>query len=294
MSVAAFAAAGALGWIVWGQSHLREIAYPAREISVPPQGAVFAMPDYEGRPLVDLTINGKGPYRFIFDTGAEMTVVSPELRDELALPEKEGASANLDGRKIPLVRIDSLKLGDAHLSGVTAFPVDLTRLLRNENPPRGVLCAMSFAGNLVTFDYPKKEIRINPGALAAGAPGTFEYPADRIVPSIPVHIGGETVVLELDTGAASGLTLPNRYLETLRVEDRRTAEKPMRTAAGEFAVTLARSAEPVSIGGHELTRELQFSDSRGGGVAARGTIGFAVLRQFTVTLDAKNHRLRLQ
>jgi hypothetical protein len=36
-----------------------------------------------GRPVVDVNINGKGPYRFIFDTGAAGTVMSNELAAEL-------------------------------------------------------------------------------------------------------------------------------------------------------------------------------------------------------------------
>ena len=40
-----------------------------------------------GKPYVMVTINGKGPYRFVIDTGTGADAfVSPELADELKLP----------------------------------------------------------------------------------------------------------------------------------------------------------------------------------------------------------------
>ena len=44
------------------------------------------MQDMGGRPVVDLKINGKGPYRFVLDTGATATVIGEELSRELSLP----------------------------------------------------------------------------------------------------------------------------------------------------------------------------------------------------------------
>jgi len=40
-----------------------------------------------GKPYVMVTVNGKGPYRFVIDTGTGADAfVSPELADELHLP----------------------------------------------------------------------------------------------------------------------------------------------------------------------------------------------------------------
>jgi predicted aspartyl protease len=293
LSMSTIAGLCALAWGLWAQFYPRSIPFPPREVTIPPQGVAFTMPDLAGRPLVDVTINGKGPYRFILDTGAEMTVVDPMLRDSLALKDRRGVNANLDGRSLPLVLIDDLTMGGIRLAGVTAFPMPVSRLLNVENSPVGVLSAMSFAGQLVTFDYPHKRIEIRPGALRAGELDTFEYAADRVVPMVPVHIGNRIIPVPVDTGATSGLTLPNKYLDTLPIESRRKSEKPLRTAAGEFAVTLASATVPISIGANRLPRELQFSDKRGGSETSQGNIGYGVLREFVITLDSKNHRIRI-
>src|SRR5215471_6745999 len=59
-------------------------------IEVPRNGVTVPMQDTEGRPVVELKINGKGPYRFILDTGATTTVVSEELSHELSLAPPAG------------------------------------------------------------------------------------------------------------------------------------------------------------------------------------------------------------
>lgn len=48
------------------------------------------MDNIGGRPLVNVMINGKGPYPFILDTGASITAVDPDLIKELALPPRMG------------------------------------------------------------------------------------------------------------------------------------------------------------------------------------------------------------
>ena len=47
----------------------------------------------DGHPLVQVTINGHGPYTFVLDTGASALVVSQWLVDELKLPTRK-APAN--------------------------------------------------------------------------------------------------------------------------------------------------------------------------------------------------------
>jgi len=293
LAILALLGAGALAWSVWGQPELRGIAFPPSKITVPQQGVTFAMPDFGGRPLVDVRINGKGPYRFIIDTGAEMTVIGSELREELALPYRSGARANLDGNPMPLVFIEDLGIGEARIVGLTAFPMPLARLIKMEDAPKGVLSAMSFAGHLVTFDFPKRQLIIKPGEIPADSADTFEYAADRVIPTVPVRIGEKIIAVPVDSGAASGLTLPNRYLDSVPTESRRKGEKSIRTAVGEFPVTLATTSEAVSIGRYQLSREIQFSDTRGSNREPQGTVGYAILRAFVVTLDAKNHRIRL-
>jgi predicted aspartyl protease len=76
----------AIGLLAVGQAQMRvgpQVPVPA-SIQVPGDGITVPMQDMEGRPVIDVKINGKGPYRFVLDTGATTTVVSGELSRELS------------------------------------------------------------------------------------------------------------------------------------------------------------------------------------------------------------------
>src|SRR5260370_1090191 len=100
--------------------HLPADAPSAQKTELPAGGSSVPMGDLGGRPIVDVNINGKGPYRFILDTGASMTVISDDLKDELALPAGASNAHTPDGASASLVRIDSLRVGDAALTGAFA------------------------------------------------------------------------------------------------------------------------------------------------------------------------------
>lgn len=69
---------------------------------------------------MDVTINGKGPYHFILDTGASLTVIADDLRDELGLAATSEA-AGPGGILGQLVRIDALGIGEASLKGSKGY-----------------------------------------------------------------------------------------------------------------------------------------------------------------------------
>src|SRR5262245_22904499 len=76
-----------------------------------------------GRPVVEARINGKGPFRFYFDTGASGPVLGQKLAAEMgaevlgAAGVKSGGDAP-DKEPIPaqVVRLDQVELGDAKLT----------------------------------------------------------------------------------------------------------------------------------------------------------------------------------
>src|SRR6266852_397507 len=90
---------------------------------------LFASPttrDHIGRVVVPVMINGRGPFRFIVDTGANHSTISPGLARELGLKPAEGPSIILDGitgsAQVSFVRIDRLQAGELTIES-TAVPV---------------------------------------------------------------------------------------------------------------------------------------------------------------------------
>jgi hypothetical protein len=273
-----------------------QVPVPAR-IEVPRDGVTVPMQDMGGRPVVELSINGKGPYRFILDTGAVTTVVSDELSRELSLTAPAGVQvASVGGGAAPaVVLIHNVHIGDAALEDVIAAVMPLGGLLKGENAPRGILSAACFPGYLLTYDYPGKRISIKQGALASSdAKSIFQYTEDQVLPTVPVRIAGHDTQVHLDTGSAFGLTLPVKFLAELPLASQPREAGTARTGGGEFPVSIARVNGTIELGKYRLALdEVRFSDARPGPGPAAGNIGYDVLRDFVVTLDSKNHRIQL-
>jgi aspartyl protease len=258
------------------------------------------MLDLGGRPVVELRINGKGPFPFLLDTGAGVTVVSEDLSRELSLSAPADmqmrAVAGSDGAPPPMVAIHEIRLGDAVIEGIVAMMMPSGALRVGGNAPRGVLAASAFWGYLLTYDYPGKRILIKKGSLAeADSKSIFQYNKDQLLPMIPVRIAGHDTQVDLDTGSPHGLTLPTRFLAELPLATQpKTVGKAHTPNGTEFTVSVARVDGTIELGRYKLeTDEVHFSDIRPGPFPPNGNIGYQVLRHFVVTLDCKNRRIQL-
>jgi len=299
IGIAALVVAIVLARGLWAQhgGRMTMIAAPAM-IEVPPCGVSLPMQNVGGRPIVEVKINGKGPYRFILDTAASGNVIDPGLQDELALPKSPMmASFPGHGGTMTLVAVEQMSVGAAKLGGLTAVVMHLDKLFTGDHPPRGVLSTAAFPGHLVTFDYPKKKIGIAKGKLVPDDAKTiFAYTEDDLLPTVPVHVGDREVRVHVDTGAAYGLLLPRHYLDELPL-----ASKPVdsgqknRTPMGEAPIMVAHVKGPIVLGSYPLAAtDVRFADVSPGGGPPSGSVGYDALRGFVVTLDSRNRLVRLE
>jgi hypothetical protein len=297
-ATAILAVAIALSPALEAQVHVGpQVPVPA-SIKIPRDGVTVPMQDMGGRPVVELKINGKGPYRFVLDTGAVTTVVSDELSRELSLSAAAGMQAAAAGGGTPptIFVIHEIRIGDAVLEDVIAAVMPLGGLLRGENAPRGVLSAANFPGYLLTYDYPGKRISVKKGAIeSADSRSTFQYRADQVLPTVPLRIAGHDTEVHLDTGSGFGLTLPMKFLAELPLASEPKEAARVRTGGGEFPVSIARVDGTIELGKYKLDMdEVRFSDARPGPAPATGNIGYEVLRHFVITIDSKNRCIRLE
>jgi hypothetical protein len=250
-------------------------------IDVPAGGVVVPMLDIGGRPMIDLLVNGKGPYPFILDTGASMTAVDAALTGEPAADEP--------------TRIDEVRIGAMVVRGLIAGKTSgmLGRLSSAPNPPRGVLSAAAFPGYLVTLDYPGKRVIIAPGALPApDGKRVFGYGANDVLPIVPVRVAGREFRIHLDSGSPGSVMLPTRFAAELPLDGALVDVGHARTVAGEFTIQQASVKGAVEVGQYTLdVSKIYFSDLRPGPEPGIGNVGAQVLRGFLVTLDSKNRRV---
>ena len=251
-------------------------------VLVPPEGDSVPMLDFGGRPVIELMINGKGPYKFLFDTGAALTVIDSSVAAELAL---EG-SENIEELRVGKVAIRKLE--------VTVNPI--SSMLGSGDVPRGVLSASSFPGALVSFDYPGKQIIFRKGTLAEpNARNIFSYDAADL-PSVPVKAANRQITIHLDTGAPYAVAFPTRYMKELPLTAPAVQKGKARTHAGTVPIFVASLNGEISIGEFKLpTREVRFTDIVPfAAVEPKGQLGAEALRHFVVTLDSLNHRIRFE
>lgn len=248
--------------------------------------------------MVEVRINGKGPYAFILDTGASITVVDQKLARELSLDSAEGvrADSSSDGATPKIVTVNSLNLATATIGGFMAAVIPLSGFFKTDGAPHGVLSASSFRGCLVIFDYPGKRITIRKGALAAADSRTvFQYDDDAALPEIAIRIAGHETRVHLDTGSPSTLTLPRRFLTELPLKSQPKEAGTARLLGGSSPVSSAAVDGTLEIGSYKIEiNEVRFSDERLGGELGPGNLGYEVLKDFVVTLDSKNRRVRLE
>lgn len=285
-------------YILFAQARIAPYIPPPAHIQVPTDGASIPMQDLDGWPVIELRINGKGPYRFLLDTGATITMVSEELNHELELSvPADIQAAPADGpAPPPAVTMHEVVIGDAKLEDLIAVVAPHSMLLKGKDAPRGVLAAASFPGYLLTYDYPGKRISIKKGSLQeANSRSIFQYSEDQALPTVPLRICGREAEVDLDTGSPFGLTLPVRYLKELPLATKPKESGKVRTGGGgEFPVSVARVDGEIEIGKYRLeSSEVRFSDARPGPGPATGNIGYEVLRHFIVTVDSKNRRIQL-
>lgn len=267
---------------------------PPESIEVPAKGTSLPLQEFGGRAVVEVKINGKGPYRFILSSTAMMTVIDAALSKELNLPVADGVQhAPSAGDAPAIVTIDELRLGDSTVRGFIGAAMSLSGLYAGEGAPRGIVGASLFQGYLVTYDYPKKRVSIEKGRIeSADAQSSFEYSETR--PMVPIKVAGTPARVLLDTGNGAGLTLPLRFAQQLQLAAPPKEAGMTRTSAGEFPVSKAAVNGAIELGKFKLgLPEVSFSDARAGVAVATGAIGYEVLRNFMVTLDTWNRRVRL-
>src|ERR1043166_351899 len=102
--------------------------------------------------IIKATINGKGPFRFLLDTGASHHVMTPELADSLGVKAKDGGVLDTGGPTLinaQLLRGAEVGIGNFKLTGqsffVTPFPARF--------PFQGSLGAELFKHFVVCIDF---------------------------------------------------------------------------------------------------------------------------------------------
>jgi len=123
---------------------------------------LFAAPtrlDRIGRVMTSVMVNGQGPFRFVIDTGASRSTLSPHLAKALAL-STPGRNVILNGvtgsAEVPTVTVDRLEIGELKFEN-QHLPVIYTSIMGNAD---GILGVAGFADQRIDVDFKKDRVSV--------------------------------------------------------------------------------------------------------------------------------------
>ena len=251
------------------------------------------------RPIIEAKINGKGPFRFILDTGAQGLVINADLAKQLDLQSTGkthmGDPSDPEAIEVDRVRLDSVSIGDAILTGVNAISWEPPAAFGGHalSKSRGIIGLMMLTDCLVTFDYANNEMRLTRGELPpVNGKDVIKFASrDDGLPTIKLHVGNVAFDAHIDSGSPGGITLPENVQDRIELKSKPTVVGRARTVNSSFDILAADLDGNARIGGHTFEQpKLVFIDMlNSSGV---GNIGSAILRQFKVTFDQRNGRIR--
>ena len=141
---------------------------PAIEFELGADSVVIPMKLENDHVVVGVMLDGKGPFPFIFDTGAHGSVMDLTFAREQGLPLGESimvGSPGGQGRPGNLVTVERLALGGLTLKKAPSVAFDGLLFPRTATSPRGVLSPYALSGLLITLDYPGRRVVFRRGAL---------------------------------------------------------------------------------------------------------------------------------
>ena len=245
-----------------------------------------------GHVVVDVFIDGQGPYLFQVDTYASIDAcIDDDLAAELELPVT-GTTQNSDGLTIStrdLVTLGELRLGEATFRDLTTLVDDYSWLgTRRGRPVQGLVGFTAFESLLVTFDYPGSRLVLEHGELSAQDAGVLAYSSRTGSPDVDLTLGELPLLVGIDTGFDGTLLLQQELAERLELASPPRKIGSARVAYTSFDLLEARLAEPVAFAGHSLPRlEVLFREG-----ATHNLMGRGILQVFAVTFDQQHSLVR--
>ena len=209
------------------------------------EASLFALPtthDHIGRVVVPAMVNGKGPFRFIVDTGATHSTVSPWLVRTLGLKPAEGTSIVLNGitgtAQVVAVTIDTLQTGDLTVDGLVA-PVVWAPVMAGAD---GIFGAAGLTEKSLSVDFERNRVRVSARIEPSLRSDAMRIHAKRLTHgllTLESRVGSVRVLAVIDTGS-------ERTLGNLALRD--ALELRHRTGAEALVTSVYGATEQVERG----------------------------------------------
>jgi predicted aspartyl protease len=251
--------------------------------------------------VVNAKINGKGPFRFLLDTGASIHLMTPSVAQSLGLRVEGEGTVDTGGTKglaSGLVQVGEVGIGDFTLRKQTFAVAQLPAAY----PAQGFIGAQLFKSFVVRIDFSRSQLTLSvPARTKYQDNGVMLRLAlhQGLVPQLTAQVDGITGSFKLDTGYNGALALFGKFIDEHHLVNK---YNPRGSGTGTRTLTEETSDVPVA-----QIKELQLGDLKmrdintmfslrpdGSNSVFAGAIGTGILKQFIVVIDYRKGRLILQ
>jgi hypothetical protein len=244
-----------------------------------------------GKPYVMVTIDGKGPYRFIIDTGTGADAfVTPELADELKLPSAGDVVVNdpsgQSGQRVSVVLLPSIELAGVKFNSVKAVRHQVTG---EAGSCEGILGFTLFRNYLLTLDFPNRQVTLAEGILTPDdGKSVLPFRMPDGVPITSLLVNGASFEAQLDSGGG-GLTLPESLAAHQKWDVAPTAFAYGNTMTARFEIKSAKLNGDVKVGRYNFIHPVVEIHP----AFPLVNFGSPPMQSFAITFDQKSLLVRL-
>lgn len=253
---------------------------------------------------VEGTVNGRGPYTFIVDTGGH-TLVSHKLVSDVGLSSEGHSASSGAGEKtetLGFVKVADVAVGGMHLRDQTAFATDVYDAAVEGIGVDGMIGFEAFRRFAVKIDYGAKTLTFtDPSRFKAVDAGTaIPFKFYDHLPQVAGVIDGLPGTFDIDSGSRSEVDLMSPFVARANLKARFGKGVSAITGWGvggpaRAYVVRARSLSLGGVAGASVVTGL--SQAKAGSFSDpsfEGNVGSGFLKRFVVTFDYAHQTMWLK
>ena len=252
--------------------------------------------DLSGKtPVVEVKINGAGPFRFAIDTGAVHSALDDDVAKKPALESTETIdipdTPGGEPQAVPVVRLNSATLGQAAFFDFQAVVVDYDIKAEGERHFDGTLGLLFFSDCLLTLDYPAKSVTIAQGELPpANGREILDYVERDGLATIPLLFGETATNATVASGEMGGVGLAASLVGKIEMARKALSLRRSPSTVPEGQTQEKQIKGTMRLGQHKLVQPpVHFL---AGDPQRASYAGQRILQHFALTFDQVNHRVR--
>jgi predicted aspartyl protease len=266
---------------------------------------------YRNEIVVQVRVNGKGPFHMMVDTGTDPSAIDLVSARELGLKlDPIGRQASGGGTSVNLAyetKLPLVEVGGLTAKNIAAAAIDLSKITeRFGKRIHGVLGHSLLSGRIVQIDYPNRVLRFysHPPFPKAGKESntakrttlSFRYADNVLIQDVTVN--GKKIVANLDTGSNGSFQLTPAAVSYLGIAAEVSRAQPS-TSVGynNVAENSQGKVDNVTVGGISVDSPVVLFFGKGTGRDKKPwglNIGNEFLKDFVVTIDYQKKLITIE